>query len=324
MKKGLTIAGILVLGFLMVVPVFSEGKQEQNGKEGYLVIFSQCNNAEPYRAAQNASFKKLWGEYPDVQFEILDAQQDNSRQISQIETAIVKNPDLLIVAPNERGPLSAVMGKAKKAGIPVICLERDIKDHNNFTTWIMSDNYAIGKLAGEYMVELLTKKYGEPKGKIVDLRGLLGVEGEQNRFNGAWDVLKQYPGISQEAEAVCNWLQSDGRTRMTEILRAHPEIDIVYGHNDPMAVGGYLAAKDLGREGDILFVGVDGLGGEAGGVKKVVDGVLAATFTYPLCTEKAVEIGNMLMRDPDFVPEKSYEVKSKMVTPENAKAVYEG
>ena len=267
MKKGLTIFAVLLLAAVLSMPVFAEGQKEAGGSE-YLVIFSQCNNAEPYRAAQNESFKKLWSMYPDVSFEITDAQQDNSRQIAQIETAIVKNPNLLIVAPNERGPLSEVMGKAKKAGIPVLCLERDIVDADNYTSWIMSDNYAIGKLAGEYMVELLREKYGSPMGKIVDLRGLLGVEGEQKRFNGAWDVFKQYPEITQEAEAVCNWLQSDGRMRMTEILRAHPEIDIVYGHNDPMAVGGYLAAKDLGREKEIFFIGVDGLTGEAGGIKE--------------------------------------------------------
>ena len=302
-----------LLALLFAVDVQAAGK---------LVIFSQCNNAEPYRAAQNESFKKLWAKQKGVTFQIMDAQQDNSRQIAQIETAIRRKPDLLIVAPNERGPLSEVMGKAKKAGIPVICLERDIVDKDNYTTWIMSDNYAIGKLAGEYMVKLLEKKHGKPEGKIVDLRGLLGVEGEQKRFNGAWDVMKKYPGIVQVQEAVADWLQSKGRERMTEILRAQPEIDIVYGHNDPMAVGGYLAAKDLGREKDIMFIGVDGLGGPAGGVKKVIDGVLAATFVYPLCTDKAVEIGSKMISDPSFKPEPVYEVKSMMITPENAKQVY--
>jgi ribose transport system substrate-binding protein len=323
MNKRLTAIGVLLLTVFMGTQLFAEGKKDVAAeKQGYLVIFSQANNAEPYRASQNDSFKELWAEYSDVTFEIMDAQQDNSRQISQIETSIIKNPDLLIVAPNERGPLSEVMGKAKNAGIPVVCLERDIVDADNYTTWIMSDNYSIGKLAGEYMVDLLIEKNGEPKGTIVDLRGSLGVEGEQKRFKGAWDVFDQYPGITQEAEAVCNWLQSEGRIRMTEILRAHNNIDIVYGHNDPMAVGGYLAAKDLGLEDDIIFIGVDGLLGEAGGIKKVIDGVLDATFTYPLCTEKAVEIGNKIMRDPAFTPEKVYEVASAMVTPENAQSLY--
>ena len=85
-----------------------------------------------------------------------------------------------------------------------------------------------------------------------------------------------------------------------------------------MAIGAYLAAKELNREKDMLFVGVDGLGGSAGGVKKVVDGVLSATFVYPLCVDKAVEIGLKLLRDPGFKPEKEYSLPSLLVTPENA------
>lgn len=287
-----------------------------------LVIFSQCNNGEPYRAAQNASFKALWAQDKNVTLQILDAQQDNSRQISQIETAIRLKPDLLIVAPNERGPLSEVMGKAKAAGIPVICLERDIENYDNFTTWIMSDNYAIGKLVGQYIVDYLTKKYGEPKGKIVDLRGLLGVEGEVKREAGAFDVLKDYPNIVKVQEAVANWMQSNARDRMTEILRAQPEIDVVYGHNDPMAVGGYIAAKALGREKQMIFIGVDGLNGVGGGIEQVKDGILAVTFVYPPCTNKAYEIGEKLMNDKTFVPEKQYQVDSSIVLPETAKKIY--
>jgi ribose transport system substrate-binding protein len=317
MKKFLLVAAILLIAGSLV---FAAGQKGGSGKK--LVIFSQCNNAEPYRAAQNASFQQLWSQYPEVQFEIMDAQQDNSTQVSQIETAIRRSPDLLIVAPNERAPLSDVMGKAKAAGIPVICLERDIVDHNNFDTWIMSDNRAIGKLAGEFMVDYLTKKYGSPRGNVVDMQGLLGVEGEENRREGAWDVLKQYPNIKQVAKAEAKWLQSDARDRMTEILRVQPQIDILYGHNDPMAIGAYLAAQELGREKEMIFIGVDGLNGEAGGIKKVIDGVLAATFIYPPCTEKAVEIGYKMISDPNFKPEKRYEVTSQMITVANAQQLY--
>jgi ribose transport system substrate-binding protein len=105
---------------------------------------------------------------------------------------------------------------------------------------------------------------------------------------------------------------------MTEVLRAQPKIDVVYGHNDPMAVGAYLAAKELGREKEMIFVGVDGLAGEAGGIKKVVDGILAATFVYPLCVDKSVEIGNRILREPGFRPEKEYVIESTMVTAGNA------
>ncbi|MCB9768355.1 MAG: substrate-binding domain-containing protein [Candidatus Omnitrophica bacterium] len=325
-----------LFGSLFLVPflLFGCGKPAPEGSDDlsveisapespqYLVVFSQCNNAEPYRAAQNKLMEKLWGDYDNVELEIMDAQQDNSKQISQIETAIRKKPDLLIVAPNERGPLTEIMGKAMQANIPTICLERDIVEPN-YTTFIKCDNFAIAQKAGEYVEKYLTEKNGEPKGKIVELRGLLGVDAEVQRYEGFHEVLDKHEGVEFVQEAVADWLQSKGRERMTEILRAQPEIDVVYGHNDPMAVGAYLAAKDLGREKEMIFVGVDGLGGNAGGIKKVMDGVLALTFIYPLCVDKAVEVGHQILTDPDFAPEETYVMESTMITPENAAEMYE-
>src|SRR5690242_15521794 len=77
------------------------------GKKQFVVAFSQANNAEPYRAAQNALMTRLWNEHPDVRLVISDAQQDNSKQVAQVETFIRQKPDLLIVAPNERAALTA-------------------------------------------------------------------------------------------------------------------------------------------------------------------------------------------------------------------------
>src|ERR1039458_5579740 len=108
-------------------------------------------------------------------------------------------------------------------------------------------------------------------------------------------------------------MQANARERVTEVRGPQANIDVVYGHNYPMAIGAYLAAKELGRDKEIAFVGVDGLGGEAGGIQKVKDGVLAATFVYPLCVDKAVEIGNRILRDPAFHPEKQYNIDSTIV-----------
>jgi ribose transport system substrate-binding protein len=286
-----------------------------------LVAFSQANNAEPYRATQKALMEKLFAGSPDTKLVVSDAQQDNSKQIAQIETFIRQKPSVLIVAPNERAALTAVMGKAMQAGIPVICLERDILEPN-YTTYIRMDNKAIGRLAGQFIVDQLTKKYGTPKGNVVMLRGLLGVEAEINRDGGAREILNRYPQIHVVADPVADWIQAQAKDRMTEVLRVQPQIDVVYGHNDPMAVGAYLAAKELGREKEMLFIGVDGLGGPSGGIKKVVDGVLAATFVYPLGVKEAVEVAQKIIKDPSYKPDKEITLSSTMVTPENAADLY--
>ena len=287
-----------------------------------MVAFSQANNAEPYRAAQNAFMSRLFAQQPDVKLVISDAQQDNSKQVAQVETFIRQKPDLLIVAPNERAALTAVMGQAMEAKIPVICLERDILQPN-YTSYVHSDNVAIGRLAGQFIVDHLTKKYGKPAGNVVAMRGLLGVEGEINRDRGAREILDKYPDIKIVADPVADWIQAKAKDRMTEVLRAQPKIDVVYGHNDPMADRRLSRRQGTGREKEMIFVGVDGLGGPAGGIRKVMDGILAATFVYPLCVDKAVEIANRILHEPGFNPAKDYVLESIMVTPENAAQMYE-
>jgi ribose transport system substrate-binding protein len=293
-----------------------------SGSSQRLVAFSQANNAEPYRAAQKALMEKLFAQSSDVKLVVADAQQDNSRQIAQIETFIRQKPAALIVAPNERAALTAVMGQALQAGIPVICLERDILQPN-YTTYIRIDNHAIGQKAGQFIVDKLTKKYGAPKGNVVILRGLLGVEAQINRDAGAREVLAKYPDIHIVADPVADWIQARAKDRMTEVLRVQPAIDVVYGHNDPMAIGAYLAAHELNRDKEMIFVGVDGLGGPAGGIRKVMDGVLAATFVYPLGVREAVDVTQKILRDPAYRPRKEIILESTMVTPENAAQLYQ-
>jgi len=316
-----TLALLLGTQFLLLTACHSSAPGPESDQKQLFVAFSQCNNAEPYRAAQNALMTELWAQYPDVKLVIADAGQDDNKQIAQVETFIREKPDLLIVAPNERAPLTAVMGQAVQSGIPVICLERDILEPN-YTTYISADNRDIGRMAGQFIVDYLSKKYGRPQGNVVQIKGLLGVEAEIARNDGAHDVFARYPGIKIVNDAVADWIQAKAKDRMTEALRANPHIDVVYAHNDPMAIGAYLAAHDLGREKEMIFVGVDGLGGPNGGIKKVMDGILAATFVYPLCVDKAVEVGNRILRDRNFKPDKVYTLHSTMITQQNAAEAY--
>lgn len=292
-----------------------------SGAADKLIVFAQANNAEPYRAAQKALMERLVGQMSGVKLVVSDAQQDSSRQIAQIETFIRQHPAVLIVAPNERSALTPVMGKAMAAGIPVIMLERDIVKPY-YTTFVRIDNREIGRRAGTFIVDQLTARYGEPRGKVVILRGLLGVEAQINRDAGAREILARYPKITIIADPVADWIQARAKDRMTEVLRAQPQIDVVYAHNDPMAVGASIAARELGRDREMIFVGVDGLGGPAGGIAKVRDGVLAASFVYPLGVREAVDVARQIITKPGYLPPHEVTLKSTMVTKANAAALY--
>ncbi|MCA9232133.1 MAG: substrate-binding domain-containing protein [Planctomycetales bacterium] len=299
----------LAVALLAAVSLVGCGSQEQAATKR-LVVFSQCNNAEPYRASQNERFQELFSKHPDIKFVISDGQADASKQISQIENAILQKPDVLIVAPLERSALSGVMGEAMAAGIPTICLERDIAEPN-YTTFVSCDNVEIGRLAGQFIVDYLTKKNGAAQGVFVEISGMQGVQAAKDRHDGAFEVLQQHPEIKVAHQATGNWFQAEAMARMEEALSANAEIDVVYAHNDPMAYGAYLAAKEQGRHEEIAFVGVDGLPHE--GVKYVEDGILAATFEYPLCVDKAVELTVQLLADKEFTPEKTYILESRSI-----------
>ena len=253
----------------------------------FVIAFSQCNGAEPYRAAQNAIMKREISKYPDCELLIQDAQQNNARQIQQIENFILQGIDVLIVAPNEAAPLTAAVKKARDKGIKVVCLERNLLEPV-YDTFVGADNVAIGEMAGQFIAEhLKTKAIANPV--VVELKGLLGTKPQEERHDGARKHIDSVAGVTV-VEDVANWLQEEGQKRMETLLQAQPRIDAVYAHNDPMAVGAYWAAKNAGREKEMVFVGVDGLGGENGGVKRVMDGMLACTFYYPTCAAEGLAL----------------------------------
>jgi len=285
----------------------------------YRIAFSQCNSAEPYRTVQNNIFKRDIQQYGDnYKLVIQDALQDNSKQISQIENIILQGVDLLIVAPNEAAPITPVVKKAHDSGIKVICLERNLVEPV-YDMFVGADNVAIGEMAGEFVKNYLEENSIESP-IVVEMKGLLGTKPQDERHQGARKHIDTVAGVTV-IEEVANWLQDEAKKRMETLLQANPKIDVVYAHNDPMAVGCYLAARDAGREKEMIFVGVDGLGGPAGGVKKVMDGVLACTFIYPPCASEALEYGIKLLNGEDLPKEVILEPTK--VTPENAAEIYE-
>ena len=161
-------------------------------------------------------------------------------------------------------------------------------------------------MAGKFIKALLENKFGEPKGNIIEIRGLLDVEGEINRYNGAHKILDDFKKIKIINEIKADWSQRKAREQVGSILKEHKDVDVIFGHNDPMAIGAYLAAQDLGIADKIFFVGVDGLEGRGGGERQVMNGILSASFSYPLCTDRVVEISNRMLRDSNYVPEKNY------------------
>jgi ribose transport system substrate-binding protein len=224
-----------------------------------------------------------------------DAQNDSLRQRAQVEELLAQGISLLVISPKESAPLTAPVARAYDQGIPVIVLDRRV-DGDRFTTFIGPDNRRIGQAAGKWASAALGGK-----GKIVELEGLMTSSPARERHDGFWDGVgrAQHPGIEVVFTADTQWLEPNARREMESALAAHPHIDLVFAHNDPGAHGAYLAAKAVGREQEMKFVGIDALPHE--GVQYVRDGWLDVTFAYSTCAREAIDTA-LAIRDKRPVP----------------------
>ncbi len=272
---------------LISVILVSCGKKKES--TAFTIGFSQCNSAEPWREAMNKELMAEASKYPDIDVIISDGQQDNSKQVADVENFIVQEVDLLIISPNEAQPLTRVVEKAYKSGIPVIVLDRKVLT-DKYTTFIGADNIKIGKAAGEFAAKLLGGK-----GKILEIWGLKGSTPALERDKGFKEGIAGFSEIEIIYEQDGAWLRRKGREIMENALQRYDKIDLVYAHNDPMAIGAYLAAKNANRTENTYFIGIDGLPGSEGGVQAVLNKELSATFIYPTGGKEAIEVAKDIL-----------------------------
>ncbi|MFB6719291.1 substrate-binding domain-containing protein [Kribbella sp. NPDC056345] len=287
------------------------------GADGkYTIGMSQANVAEPYRQRMDDDIRAAAKEVPQFDVKFADAAQDNAKQVADVDNYITQQIDLLIISPNEAKPLTAVVKKAFDKGIPVIVLDRKVEG-DAYTGFIGGDNVQIGSEAGKYVAEKLLPNGGS----IVELKGLAGATPQAERHEGFVDAIKGNPKIKIIADASGDWLREKGQAQMDALLKANPKIDVVYAHNDPMAEGAYLAAKAVGREKEMKFIGIDALPIPSGGIKAVEQGRLSATFTYPTNGKEAITAAKKLLVDCGTI-DKSQILPTRLIDKENAAKIY--
>jgi ribose transport system substrate-binding protein len=295
-------------GFLFIVAAFWLSMLALAGQQKYVIGMSQCNLGEPWRVQMNADVKKAAAEHPDLTVVFKDAQNDTLKQRAHVEEFVGSKVNLLIISPKEAAPLTAPVAEAFRQGIPVIILDRRVLG-TEYTTFIGADNKKIGQAAGRWAAAKLANK-----GKIVELKGLMTSTPGQDRHSGFLEGIKG-SGFEIVFEADMKWLEPNARKEMESALAVHRRIDLVYAHNDPGAHGAYLAAKAVGREKEMLFVGIDGLPQE--GQIYVQQGILAASFEYPTGGKEAIETALRILKGGEVAREIT--LRSRVFTPDNIK-----
>lgn len=272
----------------------------------FVIGMSQCNLGEPWRVQMDQDVRSAAQNYPEIKVIFKDAQNDSLKQASQIREFINQGVDALIVSPKEAVPLTPPVAEAFQKGIPVIVLDRAVTG-DQFTCFIGADNKRIGKAVGKW----LASKY--PAGtKVVELKGLMTSPPGQDRNSGFREGIKD-ANFDVIFDVDMQWDESTARNEMESALSRFDKIDVVYAHNDPGAHGAYMAAKNAGREKDMIFVGIDGLPQE--GQKYVKEGILAASFEYPTGGKDAIDMVLKALKG-EQIP-KQIVLPSRVFTPEN-------
>ncbi len=267
-----------------------EGCAQPEAKDTYVIGMSQANRAEPWREAMDSQIQAAADAHPEFEVVFQDAAQDNADQVSDVENLLTQGIDLLIISPNEAAPLNDIVAEAWNSCIPVIVLDRNLVDPN-YSMFIGADNVAIGQAAGEYAAQWCADN-GRDACQIAEIRGLEGAPPAKDRGDGfraglaAGGLSEDNIVFSQNAD----WLREKAVPAAGAALQAHPDVDVIYGHNDPMAEGALIAAEDAGVDtSQILFIGIDALPTPDGGIMSVLDGRLGVTFVYPTGGQQAID-----------------------------------
>ncbi|RYY18671.1 MAG: hypothetical protein EOO36_07630, partial [Cytophagaceae bacterium] len=237
----------------------------------YRIGFSQCTNGDAWRLAMLAGMKKELSFYPEVSFQMKDARNSTRAQERHIREFLREGVDLLIVSANEAEPITPVVEEAYNRGIPVVILDRRTTSPL-YTAYVGGNNVEVGQIAGHYASSLLHQR-----GNVLEVLGAPGASPALDRHRGFAQALAAAPGVRLVGQVPGNWEQPSVRRALPAALRAHPEVNLIFAHNDRMALGAYQVCRQLGLTQRVRIMGVDGLPGPRGGIQLVQEKVLAAT-----------------------------------------------
>ena len=275
----------------------------------YVIGVSQCSE-DTWRDQLNDELKM--GEYlnDSLIVKLASSNDDNVLQNKQVNQFIDEGVDLLIVSPNQLSAISKSVERAYDKGIPVILYDRKTNS-DKYTAFIGCDNYTIGKSMGTFIAQQL-----QGKGRIVEISGLEGSSPALERHRGFMDAIKPYPGLQVVASEGGNWKEEGGIRAMKRILKQTQDFDYVFAHNDCLAWGAYVAARQMRVKRNYKYTGVDGLATEGGGLELVRDGIFEASYLYPTKGDEVIALAMKILKHQPY--ERDNYLSTSIITQANA------
>jgi ribose transport system substrate-binding protein len=313
MKKGLL---FVLLGMLSIALLSCHrGAEQTGGTPRIALVLKTANNPffiDMQKGAEEAA-KKLG---INLVVQAAEREVDVEKQMQIIENLIQAKVAALCVTPSGSREIVPAIEKANRAGIPVVIVDTrvDPKTMNEskakIATFIGSDNYEGGKLAGEFIAKKLNGK-----GKVAVLEGIPGHETGDSRLKGFRDAIKATPDIEIVASQTANWERDQGFNVFQNILQSHPDVQAVFACSDLMALGAVEAIAAAKKTGQIMVVGFDAAN-EAR--EAVLKGTMDATVAQSPAEMGALAVENAYRVIKGEPVKEEFVVPIKLITKENA------
>ncbi len=307
MKKwGKILALVAVVMLAVSVTAFAQPKQ-------WVVGFSQIGSESEWRTADTISVQNAFLEDPSFTLIYSDAQQRQENQIKAMRSFIARRVDCILFTALVETGYGPVLQEAKRAGIPVVMIDRDVaKEDQGLRLTIMgSDFVKEGEKAGNWLADYLQKKGlddGRKTINIVELQGTTGSAPAIERKTGFANIMAKHSNWKITRSQTGNFTSSEGKQVMEAFLKADKNIQVLYAHNDQMALGAIQAIKEAGLKPgkDIIIVGVDAV---KGAFEAMVAGEMNASIECsPLLGPQAVQAVRDL-RDGRKLPARIYTIE---------------
>ena len=236
------------------------GETERTEEPSLLLGFSQLGWESAWRLANTESIKSA-AEKAGVSLMYENAEQKQEKQIKAIREFIAYQVDVIAFAPIVETGWDNVLQEAKNAGIPVLTTDRMIQteDDSLWAGYVGSDFYQEGIIAGEFLIEKMKREnLGELN--IVELSGTLDSSPMLQRAKGFRDAIAAYPNLHLIDSMSGDFFRPKGRECMQVLLDKYDKIDVLYSHNDAMALGAIevMEAAGLVPGEDVIIISVDG------------------------------------------------------------------
>jgi simple sugar transport system substrate-binding protein len=247
--------------------VFLDGCQKNEGSSRatheVVLGFSQIGAESEWRTANTNSIRSAAAD-AGIRLKFSDAQQKQENQIKALRSFIAQHRDVIAFSPVVETGWETVLREAKAAGIPVIITDRavDVPDESLYVTLIGSDFVEEGRKAGRWLLDNTTDRKGDIN--IVELQGTVGSAPANDRKRGFQEIIAMDPRYKIIRSQTGDFTRARGKEVMEAFLKAEGKrIDVLYAHNDDMAIGAIQAIEEAGLKPgqDILIISVDGVKG---------------------------------------------------------------